>query len=190
MKRSNDFPWELLPWIVVIFSLFNLWGVAIMSIENIPSAIWVAIIGAIATIVGTLIASTVSLIGQGRQAKQDGKRIEKISADTTHMTPVVANIEKLAQGQSKDMALLVSDLDHRKRMEAMFPQSASAMSIITSGVNKLRDENLAIKLQYENALAENQSLKAENAMLRERIDKLTQDRTPNKNRRRTYEPSR
>ena len=161
MKGRKDFPWDLLSRSLVILSLFSLWGTAIMSIEDIPTAIWVAIIGAAATIIGTLIANTGSLIGQGRQLKRDGERIEKISADAAEMNPTVVNIEKLAQNQSKDMALLVSDLDHRKRMEAMFPQSASAMSIITSGVNKLQDENLALKLKYENALAEIQSLKSQ-----------------------------
>lgn len=65
-----------------------------MSIEDIPTAIWVAIIGAAATIIGTLIANTGSLIGQGRQLKRDGKTIDQIHETTKAAEPKIGNIEK------------------------------------------------------------------------------------------------
>ena len=108
MKRKKDFPWELLSRIIIILSLFNLWGLAIMSIKDIPTAIWVAIIGAAATIIGTLIANTGSLIGQGRQLKRDGKTIEQIR-ETANTAP--ASLEKAIQNSEAKICEKLTDQD-------------------------------------------------------------------------------
>lgn len=145
---------------------------------------WITLIVGLLTIAGTLIAAH-------WQLRRDGKSIDGISSDTSQMKPKVENIEDIAKAQAKDIGLLVSDLDHRKRLEAEFPQGMSGRDLISIGSNRMIEENAQLNRQYQelNLLylkAQNSvnELQAENAQLRSQISELKaeleKEQTPNR----------
>lgn len=166
---------------IVVFSLTWMWVVDIIM----DSSVKAACIGAAVTIAVAIVGGAISLYKEWKQSKRDGRHIEKIDAGIDCITPKVSNIEKLAESQSKDLGLLVSDLDYRKRVEAQFP-SGSGRDLILTGVDRLftqytkNCEQLAsmryevLKKENENQTlrAENQTLREENLQLKEALRKF------------------
>ena len=75
-----------------------------------------------ATIIGALIGGAVAVILDLFKSFRNGKAIGKIEETTSgEIKPKVNNINYLAERQTDAMALLVADLEHRKRMEVQFP---------------------------------------------------------------------
>lgn len=169
MGKSRLQIWQLwLPaWIYAGIIFFLSWRDVHMSMEQ-----WIGLIVALLTIAGTLIATF-------WQLKRDGKTIDGISSDTTQVKSDVQHIEKMSEQQSLDLRNLVSDLEHRKRMEAQFPKSVSGQELMEAGSNRLLEENAVLKHEYEDlqrkfgeSLDKVNELTAENSRLRGEITHL------------------
>jgi len=133
------------------------------------------IIIALATIAAALIAGVITLVVDCRESKRNGKAIDKISSTTTDVKPKVENIEKLSQRQAEQMNSLISDLEHRKRMEAQYPQGMSGKDLMLSGVNKMLEQYEKISDQCQKTQEEITQLKIENASLRNQNQKLKEE---------------
>ena len=114
MNQHNVFPWEILPWIAVVFSIINMWGNFFMGLEDISVSIWFSIISAGATLGAAIIAAAVALFGQWRQAKRDGKTINNINENTSNTFDIGRNIADMSKSTSNGINDLISDLKHRK----------------------------------------------------------------------------
>ena len=123
------------------------------------------------TVLGFLIIFLGVIFGAIILLKRDSKTIDSISGQTNNMDPKVGHIEKMAEAQAKDIGLLISDLDHRKRMEAQYPQG-SGKDMIYSGVDKMLEQYKRISDQYWNAKQQISTLQQENAALSEQNKKL------------------
>ncbi len=175
MQEKRNYFWIILPWLPAVIGACCLWGYIVMvmlAAGNGTMEITVAWIGAAAVVLGAIIAGVVALFGEWKQLKRDGKTIDKISDHASELKPKVENIEKMAEQQSAQMDALVSDLDHRKRMEAQYPQGIAGKDMMMSGINEMLAQYEKISAQYQKAQEKITSLKIENAQLRNQNQQL------------------
>lgn len=154
MKRHNILLWKLLPWIVVILSIINMWGMIFMNLADIPTAIWVAIIGAAATVGAAIIAGAVALIGQWVQAKRDGKALESIGSETGAMKPKVDNIDTVVKKISKD----ITKIEDRS-------QQISSIAAAVESFKYLKDRSSGSSIKAEEFIAQMTNVFQERANL-------------------------
>lgn len=161
---SINIAWMLLPWVPAVVSLILLWSGQSMGSTDLLIAL--------ATIAAALIAGAITLIVDCRESKRNGKTIDRIDSTTMDVKPKVESIEKLSQKQSEQINSLISDLEHRRRMEAQYPQEMSGKDMMMLGVNKLLEQYDKVSNQYQKAQEQIASLKIENSKLRNQNQQL------------------
>lgn len=190
MDQNNDFSWELLPFGVVVFSIFHMWGAIIISFEDISTGLWVAIIGAFATIGAAVITGVIALVGQWRQAKRDGKAIDKINSDTSEMKPTVHKIDDNTskirdiviesvvpsmvdvRNRNSKIDFIAGELEYQKRLQQDLPKDNRNRDTVLAEIRSVYERNAALSVQHAEAQHRISSLTAENAVLRSKIAEL------------------
>ena len=164
MMEQDNFRWEvLLPWIPVTVFLCCWWGG--IKVGNIDAGQ--------ATIIGALIGGAVAVILDLFESFRNGKAIGKIEETTSgEIKPKVNNINYLAERQTDAMALLVADLEHRKRMEVQFPQGVSGRDMIYAGAKEMLVQCESLNAQYQKAQDKIAELTIQNHDLSQRCESL------------------
>lgn len=140
MKKHSDALWEawvrLIPWIPVVLSLCWQRGGKNMD-------------GGQITIIAAIIAMATSFGVESLKAFRNGKTIAAIRDVTSEkIKPQVDYIAKESAYQTEKLNSLVSDLEHRKRMEAQHPAAMEGQSMMLAGTNLILTEYHEMQQRY------------------------------------------
>ena len=159
MEQKDRFPWELLPWIVVVLSIFNMWRMIFMNISDIPAGVWAAVIGAAATVGAAIIAGAVALIGQWRQAKNDGEVIKGINSDTKDMQPKVGNIDTTVKAmadnviriedRSKQISSIATAVESFKFLKDNTSDKAISPEVLLAQMSSVFEDRARLEAQHK-----------------------------------------
>ena len=167
MNQNGSRWYVLLPWVPVVVALYDQRGGA--AVESIDAG-WATIIAAVIAGGIAILAMIIDLVKTWRNSKTIGD-IRNITADK--IKPKVDSIDSRTEKQADKIDILISDLDHRKRMEAQFPKEASALDMISSGTSKVLDEFQKLNQQYLESQKEITALKVKNHDLVEKCNRLS-----------------
>ena len=138
--------------------LVLLWGYAVVKTELV-----IAIIAAAATILAAVITAAINICMQGRTLKRDSNTIESIHKECSEeIEPSVREIQSTQTAQTAKLDALVSDLDHRKRMEAV------------AGSGAVNSRDAAFKT-IDTLFEQYAAAQKENALLRQQVAQLTKE---------------
>lgn len=146
MKKHSEALWEawirLIPWIPVVLSLCWQRGGKNMD-------------GGQITIIAAIIAMATSFGVESLKAFRNGKTIAAIKDVTSEkIKPQVDYIAKESASQTEKLNSLVSDLEHRKRMEAQHPTAMEGQNMMLAGANLILTEYHEMQQRYNDLQAQ------------------------------------
>lgn len=146
MKKHSEALWEawirLIPWIPVVLSLCWQRGGKNMD-------------GGQITIIAAIIAMATSFGVESLKAFRNGKTIAAIKDVTSErIKPQVDYIAKESASQTEKLNSLVSDLEHRKRMEAQHPTAMEGQNMMLAGTNLILTEYHEMQQRYNDLQAQ------------------------------------
>lgn len=141
MRKHSEALWEawirMIPWIPVALSLCWQWGGKNMD-------------GGQITIIAAIIAMATSFGVESLKAFRNGKTITAIKDVTSEkIKPQVDYIAKESASQTEKLNSLVSDLEHRKRMEAQHPTAMEGQNMMLAGANLILTEYHEMQQRYK-----------------------------------------
>lgn len=113
------------------------------------------------TIIAAIIAMATSFGVESLKAFRNGKTIAAIKDVTSEkIKPQVDYIAKESASQTEKLNSLVSDLEHRKRMEAQYPAAVAGQDMMIAGTNLILKECNELQQHYKDSQKQYGELKA------------------------------
>lgn len=177
-RRTSIWQLFLPSWMCTMFLLFLLWEDSDMNMTQ-----WIALIVALVTVAGTLIAAF-------WQLKRDGKTIDGISSDTSHMKPQIDQIGKNTE-RVKDIVIeriqpamasiehsgskidfIAGEIEYQKRLKKDLSPEFQNRDRILAEIQAVYAKNAALNQQNIDFQNRNLNLMRQNEQLRAQISQL------------------